>query len=124
MKVLIIDSDQHTIEAISLAFVKHWQEAQVVSTNLGEHGIAMLSKEAPEIIVLDLNLPDIDGFQVLKQIRLSSQVPVLILTTRNEEANIVKALEWGADDYLVKPFRQFELLARLKALIRRQQYKT
>ena len=71
----------------------------------------MAESENPDIIILDLGLIDIDGFEVLKQIRLFSSVPVLILTVRADEADIVKGLEWGADDYVVKPFRQMELLS-------------
>ena len=65
-------------------------------------------------------MPDISGFDVLRQIRLFSQVPLIILTVRSEEADIIKGLELGADDYIIKPFRQLELLARIKAQIRRQ----
>ncbi|MBL7165274.1 MAG: response regulator transcription factor, partial [Dehalococcoidales bacterium] len=79
-----------------------------------------VESESPDIVILDLGLPDINGFDVLRQIRLFSQVPTIILTVRSDEADIVKGLEWGADDYITKPFRQLEFLARVKALIRRQ----
>jgi len=79
-----------------------------------------VESESPDLVILDLGLPDISGFEALKEIRLFSVVPVLILTVRSEEADIVKGLEWGADDYIVKPFRQLELLARVKALTRRK----
>ncbi len=120
MKVLIIEDDMDIVEAISLAFQIRWPEAQVVSTHLGEKGIEMVETEAPDIAILDLGLPDISGFDVLKGVRLFSNVPLIILTVRAEEADIIKGLEWGADDYIVKPFRQLELLARVKSLIRRQ----
>jgi two-component system KDP operon response regulator KdpE len=71
-------------------------------------------------VILDLGLPDISGFEVLNQTRLFSRVPIIILTVRSDEADVVKGLEWGADDYILKPLRQLELLARVKALIRRQ----
>ena len=80
----------------------------------------MVETESPDIVILDLGLPDISGYEALQQIRLFSEVPILILTVRSEESDIVKGLEWGADDYMVKPFKQLELLARVKALIRRQ----
>jgi two-component system response regulator VicR len=70
-------------------------------------------------VILDLGLPDINGFEVLRQIRKFSSVPTIILTVRSDEADVVKGLEWGADDYITKPFRQLELLARVKSLIRR-----
>jgi len=120
MKVLLIEDDREIVDAISLAFQIRWPEAQVASTRLGEKGVALAESEAPDIVVLDLGLPDISGFEVLRQIRLFSNVPTIILTVRAEEADVVKGLEWGADDYIVKPFRQLELLARVKALIRRQ----
>jgi two-component system KDP operon response regulator KdpE len=67
-----------------------------------------------------LGLPDIDGFQVLKKIRESSDLPVLVLTVRSDEIDIVKGLEWGADEYLTKPFKQMELLARIRSIMRRR----
>ena len=119
MKVLIIEDDREIIEAISLAFQIRWPEAGVVSTRLGEKGSELVESEAPDIVILDLGLPDMSGFDVLHRIRLFSDVPIIILTVRAEEVDVVKGLEWGADDYIIKPFRQLELLARVKALIRR-----
>jgi len=80
----------------------------------------MVESEDPNVVILDLGLPDISGFEVLRQIRLFSSVPVIILTVRGDEADMVKGLEWGADDYVVKPFRQSELLARLKVQLRKK----
>ena len=120
MKVLIIENDQGIVEAISLAFQIRWPEAKLVSTHLGERGVELVESENPDVVILDLGLDDISGFEVLKQIRLFSSVPVLILTVRVDEADIIKGLEWGADDYVVKPFRQLELLSRIRALTRRR----
>lgn len=120
MKILLIEDDKEIIDAISLAFQIRWPEAKVVSTRLGEKGVELVESEAPDIVILDLGLPDTSGFEVLRQIRLFSHVPTIILTVRQDEADIVKGLEWGADDYITKPFRQLEFLARVKALIRRQ----
>jgi len=120
MKVLIIEDDKEIVDAITLAFQIRWPEAKVVSTRLGRKGVELVESEAPDIVILDLGLPDISGFEVLNQTRLFSRVPIIILTVRSEESDVVKGLEWGADDYIVKPFRQLELLARVKALIRRQ----
>jgi two-component system KDP operon response regulator KdpE len=120
MKVLIIEDDKEIVDAISLAFQIRWPEAKVVSTRLGQKGVELVESEAPDIVILDLGLPDINGFEVLRQIRLFSSIPIIILTVRAEESDVVKGLEWGADDYIVKPFRQLELLARVRALIRRQ----
>ena len=119
MKILIIEDDHEIVEVISLAFQIRWPEVQLVSTNLGHAGVEMVEKEKPDIVILDLGLPDFSGFDVLKEIRTFSMVPIIILTVRGEESDIVKGLEWGADDYMVKPFRQLELLSRIKALTRR-----
>jgi len=120
MKILIIEDDVQIVEAIILAFQIRWPEAKVISTQQGEKGVDYVESEEPDIVILDLGLPDINGYDVLKQIRLFSDIPILILTARTEEADIVKGLEWGADDYMVKPFRQLELLSRIKALTRRR----
>jgi two-component system KDP operon response regulator KdpE len=120
LKVLLIEDDREIIEAVSLTFRIRWPEANVVSTNLGKKGVELVESEAPDVVILDLGLPDINGFEVLRQIRLFSPVPTIILTVRSEEGDVVKGLEWGADDYIIKPFRQLEFLARVKALIRRQ----
>jgi two-component system, OmpR family, response regulator VicR len=120
MKVLIIEDDQEIVETISLTFRMRWAEANLVSTHLGQKGIELVESQAPDVVILDLGLPDTNGFEVLKQVRLFSRVPVIILTVMGDEANIVKGLEYGADDYVVKPFRQMEFLARVKAVIRRQ----
>jgi len=120
MKVLIIEDDRDIVEVITLSFKIRWPEVKAVSTNRGEMGAQLVESENPDVVILDLGLPDMSGFEVLKQIRLFSDVPILILTVRSEESDIVKGLEWGADDYMVKPFRQLELLSRIKALIRRR----
>jgi two-component system, OmpR family, response regulator VicR len=120
MKILIIEDDQQIVEAITLAFQIRWPEAGLVSTQQGEKGVELVETEKPDIVILDLGLPDINGYDVLKQIRMFSDIPILILTARTEESDIVKGLEWGADDYMIKPFRQLELLSRIKALTRRK----
>jgi two-component system KDP operon response regulator KdpE len=112
MKVLVIEDDKEIVDAIALAFQIRWPEAKVVSTRLGQKGVELVESESPDIVILDLGLPDINGFEVLRQIRRFSSV-------RSDESDVVKGLEWGADDYITKPFRQLELLARVKSLIRR-----
>jgi two-component system KDP operon response regulator KdpE len=91
----------------------------LIFTFLGKEGVELAKTEQPDLIMLDLGLPDIDGFQVLRQIRDFSDVPVVILTVRGEEMDKIKGLELGADDYIIKPFSPGELLARMKALLRR-----
>ena len=120
MKVLIIEDNRDIVDAISLAFQIRWPEVTVVSTHLGKKGSEMVETESPDLVILDLGLPDSNGFDILREIRLFSDVPIIILTVKSDEQDIVRGLERGADDYIVKPFRQLELLARTKALIRRQ----
>ena len=115
MKVLVIEDDHGVREAIFLAFQINWPEAQLVSTHLGQTGMEMVKGEAPDVVILDLGLPDMDGFEVLEQIRLFSSVPILILTVRGEKADIDKGLELGANDYVVKPFKPLQLLSRVQA---------
>ena len=119
MKVLIVEDNPEISTAIGVAMQIRWSDAQVITTHLGERGVEMVETEKPDIVVLDLGLPDISGYEVLKRIRLFSAVPVLILTVRSDEDDIVKGLEYGADDYMVKPFRKLELLSRVQALLRR-----
>lgn len=119
MKVLIIEDDREIVEIITLAFEIRWPGVELVNTHLGNKGIELVETEKPDVIILDLGLPDTNGFDVLKEVRTFSDTPIMILTVRGEEADVVKGLEWGADDYMVKPFRQLELLSRIKALTRR-----
>jgi DNA-binding response OmpR family regulator len=118
MKVLVIEDDPEIIETLTFAFNVGWPEVNVVSTKHGEEGIRMVEAESPAIIILDLGLPDVDGFTVLEQIRLSSQVPVVILSVSGEEESVIKGLELGADEYIVKPFRPLELMARIKKILK------
>ena len=119
MKVLIIEDDPEIIDVVALTLELKWSDVSLISTFLGEKGVELAKEELPDIIILDLGLPDITGFEVLKQIRAFSDVPLVILTVRGEEMDKVRGLELGADDYMVKPFSPGELLARLKALLRR-----
>jgi two-component system KDP operon response regulator KdpE len=87
---------------------------------MGEEGIDLVGTEHPDVVILDLGLPDKDGLDVLQEIRLFSSVPILILTVRQEEQDITRALSMGANDYITKPFKMRELLARVKVQLRRQ----
>ena len=118
MKVLVIDGDIHTCDVIQLTFELGWPEVKVILAESGEKGIGLVEAESPGAIILELDLPDTNGFEVLKEIRLFSETPLLMMSTSSEESNIVKALTWGANDYLQKPFRQMEFLARVKTMTR------
>ena len=119
MKILIIEDDKAIAETFSLACKIRWPEVEVMHTTKGEEGVTMAGTNAPDAIVLDLGLPDIDGFDVLRQIRSFSRVPIMVSTVRSGENDIIKAHEIGADAYVIKPFSQLEFLSRLKALLRR-----
>ena len=119
MKILVIDSNYAISEIIALSVEVGWPEAQVLSAPTGKKGLHILENERPDIVLLDLNTPDASGFDILKEIRLFSSVPLIALSVRNDEQDVVRALSRGADDYIVKPFRQMELLARIKAVLRR-----
>jgi len=118
MKILIIEDDAKIIESIRFVFQVGWPEAKVISSKHGEEGLEMIEKESPQLVILDLGLPDIEGFEVLKQIRLFSNIPVVILTVSGEEENIIKGLELGADEYITKPFKPLELIARVKKALK------
>ena len=119
MKVLIIEDNPEIVRTVSLCFQLRWQGATIMSAAEGAKGLQLVQTESPEIVILDLGLPDTDGFEVLKQIRLFSAVPVIILTVREDELDKVRGLEEGADDYITKPFSPLDLLARVKAVLRR-----
>jgi two-component system response regulator VicR len=119
MKVLVIEDEKSIIDAINVAFEFRWPDVQLISSVTGKKGINLAMKESPDIIILDLNLPDISGFEVLKEIRKSSSVPVIILTVRSDDEDMLKGLEGGADDYIIKPFNYMALLARVRAVLRR-----
>ena len=122
MQILIIEDSPVIVETISLALEIRWPDVNISVTSTGEQGIEMTETESPDVIILDLGLPDISGFDVLKRIRLFSNIPIIILTARQDETDIVKGLEWGADDYMTKPFKQLELLARVQGAIRRYRH--
>ncbi|HVG00694.1 MAG TPA: response regulator transcription factor [Chloroflexia bacterium] len=121
MKILLVDDDPDVVEAITLSFNVHWPEATVVGAGEGRTGVALFRQENPDVVLLDIALPDTDGFRVLRQIREQSDVPVLMISARGEEVDKVKGLELGADDYVTKPFGYMELTARIKAVLRRAQ---
>jgi two-component system KDP operon response regulator KdpE len=121
MKVLVIEDDPGIIEVVSLCFQLRWSGTTVVSAANGRKGVSLVENESPDVVILDIGLPDMDGYQVLKEIRRFSEVPVLMLTVRGEDTDVAKGLELGADDYITKPFSHIELIARVQAVLRRSQ---
>ena len=98
-----------------------WPKSKILSVSEGRKGIELVETESPDVVLLDIGLTDISGFDVLRQIRFFSDVPVIIETVEEQEPERVRGLEWGADDYLIKPFSHMELLARVNAVLRRSQ---
>jgi len=121
MKTLIIEDDPSVVRLVAQTLTAKWDDINLVSTGYGKEGVGLVKKELPDIVILDLMLPDIDGFQVLQQIRSFSDALVVILTAREDEDDRIRGLQEGADEYIVKPFSAGELVARMKALIRRRE---
>ena len=116
-KILIVDDDNNIAELISLYLVKECFETRIC--NDGESAINAFDSFKPNLVLLDLMLPGIDGYQVCRELRATSQVPIIMLSAKGEVFDKVLGLEMGADDYMEKPFDSKELVARLKAVLRR-----
>lgn len=118
-KILIVDDDVNIAELISLYLTKECFDTKTV--NDGEEALAAFEQYAPNLILLDLMLPGIDGYQVCREIRAKSDAPIIMLSAKGEIFDKVLGLELGADDYILKPFDSKELVARVKAVLRRYQ---
>lgn len=120
--ILIVDDDRDILEMVKLAL--ELEGCDVVTAADGETGLALMEKYIPNLVILDVMMPGLDGFQVLDIIRQRSDVPVIMLTARCEIPVMGKALILGADDYVRKPFSMRELLARIQAKLRRSDTQT
>lgn len=118
--ILIVEDDQNINNILVLTFQK--EGYKVLSALDGVRGLELALNEHPDIILLDVMLPGLDGYEVLKKLREKSQVPVIMLTARDDEVDTVLGLELGADDYITKPYSNRELTARVKANLRRSSY--
>lgn len=118
-KILIVDDDNNIAELISLYLTKECFDTKIV--NDGEDALIAFEKYQPNLILLDLMLPGIDGYQVCREIRAKNNVPIIMLSAKGEIFDKVLGLELGADDYIMKPFDSKELVARVKAVLRRYQ---
>ncbi|MCQ2495868.1 MAG: response regulator transcription factor [Lachnospiraceae bacterium] len=117
-KILIVDDDSNIAELVSLYLMKECFETSIAYD--GEEALLEFERFSPDLVLLDLMLPGIDGYQVCRQIRKTSQVPVIMLSAKGETFDKVLGLELGADDYMVKPFDSKELVARVRAVLRRR----
>lgn len=118
-RILIVDDDYNIAELISLYLTKECFETKIVGD--GEEALRVFPEFQPNLILLDLMLPGIDGYQVCRELRSTSQVPIIMLSAKGEIFDKVLGLELGADDYMIKPFDSKELVARVKAVLRRYQ---
>jgi len=119
MKILVIDDSPEIIDAVSFCIRLRWPQAEVLAAGEGQQGLDIVGEESPDLVILDIGLPDIDGLKVLQSLRSFSDVPVMMLTVRDRDVDIARFLEEGADDYMVKPFSHVELLGRIQAVFRR-----
>jgi two-component system KDP operon response regulator KdpE len=116
-RVLVVDDEPQIRRALRTALVGHGYEAETADN--GDLALSLVAARPPDVMVLDLMMPGVDGFEVLRQIRGWSSMPIVVLSARGQEHDKVRALDLGADDYLTKPFSIGELLARLRAVLRR-----
>src|SRR3990172_32471 len=116
-RVLVVDDEPHIVELVRYNLQ---QEGFAVSVAYnGREALARVASDRPDLVVLDIMLPELDGIEVCRQIRAESRVPILMLTARDRELDRVVGLEMGADDYVTKPFSPRELVARIRAILRR-----
>lgn len=117
MKVLVVDDDRVLADVV--AFTLRREGFDVIQAYDGAVGLQRWADDRPDLIILDVNMPKVDGFEVCRRIRSQAETPIILLTVRGEEDDIVSGLEIGADDYIVKPFSPRQLMARIKAILRR-----
>ena len=118
-KILVVDDERNIVELVRLYMEKEGFETVCAYT--GDAALSKFREETPDLIILDLMLPETDGWQVCREIRKTSQVPIIMLTAKSDTFDKVLGLELGADDYMTKPFEAKELLARVKAVLRRSE---
>lgn len=119
LNVVVIEDEKNICNFIETTLVKH--EYKVMTAYSGKEGLSYITSCCPDVVLLDLGLPDIDGMDVLKQVREFSMVPVIVISARIQEGEKVSALDAGADDYITKPFGTSELLARIRTALRHSQ---
>jgi DNA-binding response OmpR family regulator len=117
MRVLVVDDDPPSVKMIS--FLLREEGYEVTSADNGSSALEWIDREPPDLVILDVMMPDLDGFEVCRRIRQTLDVPIIFLSAKGETVDKVAGLELGADDYLTKPFEPAELLARVKAVTRR-----
>ena len=121
-KIILVDDDSNILASVSMALRAEGWEVEVYTD--GEKGLIALQRNAPDIAVLDIKMPRLDGMEVLKKLRATSDVPVIFLTSKDDELDEAIGLRMGADDYITKPFSQKLLIERIRAVLRRSSLKS
>jgi len=121
MKVIIVDGHSEDPEEISTCIKTRWPEAVVTLTTAQDDTIRLIKNSLPDLVVIDLAPKEQNGFYLCKEIRSFSEIPIIMLSDNSEDKSVVKGLEWGADDWITKPFSYIQFLARIQAVIRRSQ---
>ena len=119
MKLLLVDDDPDIRASVRIGFELQWRDVEIVEAASGTDALDAVERERPDLVLLDIGLPEMDGYRVLRELRSFSAVPVIMLTARDEPIDKVRGLEAGADDYVGKPFDHLELMARVRAVLRR-----
>jgi len=119
MKLLLVDDDPEIRASVRLGFELQWRDVDILEAERGDEALRLIEEKRPDLVLLDVGLPDLDGYAVLREVRAFSSVPVIMLTARDEPIDKVRGLEAGADDYVGKPFDHLELMARVRAVLRR-----
>jgi len=117
MRVLVVDDDPHNVKMV--AFLLKEEGYTVVSANSGQTALEIIEREPPDLVILDVMMPHLDGLEVTRRVRQHHQIPIIILSAKGEVGDRVAGLQLGADDYLAKPFEPAELVARVRAVLRR-----
>jgi DNA-binding response OmpR family regulator len=119
INILAIEDDESIRDAIKICFRTYWSEVEVNLAATGQAGIDRFHYQTPDLIMLDLGLPDMSGFDVLQHVRAYSRIPIIMLTANNSRDYVIQAVQSGANDYLIKPFKPMELMSHIKNVVDR-----
>lgn len=119
MRILLVDDEPDLLEVTSTIFTLHWGQCEIFCASDGEEGLKRFFDDEPDLMILDVSMPRLNGLDVLRRVRQVSNIPIILLTVKGEELDKVRGLELGADDYITKPFGHLELLARVRTVLRR-----
>jgi DNA-binding response OmpR family regulator len=122
MRILVVQDDPKSHDAVYQAFQFCLPEAELIYTSSGIEGVQLCRSSRLDLIIIDLDVADMNGFGVLREIHQHTRVPVMVLSSSGEEPETVRCLEMGADEYIVKPFRQLEFISRARVLLRRNKF--